>query len=179
MIRSRGAVARVIFSNIRNQRMSIYDFEVKRSDGTPVSLREYDKRVLLIVNVASRCGFTPQYKGLQDLYARYHAVGLDVLGFPCDQFGHQEPGSDADIQAFCDTTYHVTFPVFAKIEVNGAGAHPLYGFLKQEKGGLLGSGIKWNFTKFLVSRSGAVIGRYPPTTAPDKLAAPIEAALAA
>jgi glutathione peroxidase len=141
-------------------------------------LEVFRGRVLLIVNVASQCGFTPQYRGLQMLQARYHERGFDVLGFPCDQFGHQEPGSDLEIGAFCERNFGVTFPLFAKIEVNGPHAHPLYAFLKEQKGGLLGSAIKWNFTKFLVGREGQVLERVPPTTAPEKLAGPIEAALA-
>ncbi len=138
----------------------------------------YRGHVLLIVNVASRCGFTPQYAGLQRLYTVYHDRGFQILGFPCDQFGHQEPGTDAEIQNFCSTTYAVTFPVYPKIDVNGANADPLFKYLKQEKAGLLGSAIKWNFTKFLVDRTGTVTGRYPPTTKPEALVPVIEAALA-
>jgi glutathione peroxidase len=134
--------------------MGLYDFSAKLNNGTDQSLSAYKGKVLLIVNTASECGFTPQYKGLQELYAKYHDRGLEVLGFPCDQFGHQEPGSDAEIQSFCEFNYGVTFPIFSKIEVNGTGAHPLYKFLKDEKSGLLGDAIKWNFTKFLVDKQG-------------------------
>jgi glutathione peroxidase len=138
---------------------------------------DYRGKVLLIVNVASQCGFTPQYAGLQALHQQYGPRGFEVLAFPCNQFGHQEPGTDAEIAAFCDTSYHVTFPVFAKIEVNGANAHPLYAWLKQEKGGLLGAAIKWNFTKFLIDRNGEVQARYAPTAKPESLAKDIEALL--
>ena len=150
--------------------MSIYDYEARLASGEMQPMAAFRGQVLLIVNVASRCGFTPQYAGLQALHARYRDQGLTVLGFPCDQFGHQEPGSDTEITTFCTANYGVSFPIFSKIEVNGANAHPLYVFLKQEKGGLLGNGIKWNFTKFLVGREGNVMGRFPPTTTPEKLA---------
>jgi glutathione peroxidase len=126
--------------------------------------------VVLVVNVASKCGFTPQYKGLQGLYEQLGPRGFEILAFPCDQFGHQEPGSDADISAFCDRTYGITFPLFAKIEVNGTNAHPLYVWLRQQKGGLLGDSIKWNFTKFLVDRTGAVRARFAPMTTPESIA---------
>ena len=158
--------------------MSVYDFSAKLNIGTDQSLADYKGKVLLIVNTASQCGFTPQYKGLQELYARYHDKGLDVLGFPCDQFGHQEPGSDADIASFCELNYGVSFPLFSKIEVNGDNAHPLYKWLKSEKGGLLGDAIKWNFTKFLVNKQGTVINRFAPNTKPEKIAADIERELA-
>jgi glutathione peroxidase len=126
------------------------------------------------VNVASKCGFTPQYSGLQALYEQYHPRGFEILAFPCDQFGHQEPGSDAEIANFCDDAYGVTFPLFAKIEVNGKNAHPLYVWLKQRKGGLLGNSIKWNFTKFLIDRAGMVRARFAPTTKPESLARKVE-----
>jgi len=136
--------------------------------------------VLLVVNVASKCGFTPQYAGLEALYRKYREAGLTVLGFPCDQFGHQEPGDEAAIREFCSTQYDVSFPLYAKIEVNGDAAHPLYRWLKQEKPGLLGTGrIKWNFTKFLVGRDGCPIKRYAPTDTPASLTGAIEKALAA
>jgi glutathione peroxidase len=157
--------------------MSVYDFSARLGTGEERSLSAYRGKVLLVVNVASKCGFTPQYAGLQALYAKFAPRGLEVLAFPCDQFGHQEPGSDAEIAAFCDTSYHVTFPVFSKIEVNGAGAHPLYVWLKSEKGGLLGSAIKWNFTKFLLDRSGEVKFRYAPTAKPESLVQDIEGLL--
>ena len=158
--------------------MSIYDFTAKLNNGSDESLSAYQGKVLLIVNTASECGFTPQYKGLEDLYAKYKDRGFAVFGFPCDQFGHQEPGTDADIRSFCDLNYGVTFPLFSKIEVNGDGAHPLYKFLKREKGGILGNSIKWNFTKFLVDKHGNVIERFAPQTTPEKLASDIERELA-
>jgi glutathione peroxidase len=133
-------------------------------------LADYRGKVLLVVNVASKCGFTPQYRGLQGLYEQFEPRGFEILAFPCDQFGHQEPGSDAEISKFCELTYGVTFPLFAKIEVNGENAHPLYLWLTQQKGGLLGSSIKWNFTKFLVDRAGAVQARFAPTAKPENLA---------
>ena len=157
-----------------------FDFTVRAADGGEHALSAYRGQVMLIVNTASKCGFTPQYGGLEALWRQYRAAGLTVLGFPCNQFGHQEPGSAADIATLCTGKYDVTFPVLAKIEVNGAGADPLFRWLKQEKTGLLGIGaIKWNFTKFLVGRDGLVAGRFPPTAGPDSLHAPIEAALAA
>lgn len=149
--------------------MALYDFTAKLTTGEDQALAAYRGRALLIVNVASQCGFTPQYTGLQALHQEYAPRGFAVLAFPCDQFGHQEPGSDADIAAFCDRRFGVTFPVFAKIDVNGPRAHPLYVWLKQQKSGLLGSGIKWNFTKFLVDKSGQVRARFGPTTTPDAL----------
>jgi len=158
--------------------MSVYDFSAKLNNGAEQPLASYQGKVLLIVNTASKCGFTPQYKGLQDLYGKYHDNGLEVLGFPCDQFGHQEPGSDAEIKSFCETNYAVNFPLFSKIEVNGDNAHPLYKFLKSEKGGLLSDGIKWNFTKFLVDKHGNVVERFAPTTTPEKIAGDIERELA-
>jgi glutathione peroxidase len=157
--------------------MPISDFTARLGTGEDRGLSAYHGKVLLIVNVASQCGFTPQYAGLQALYEQYGPRGFEILAFPCNQFGHQEPGSDAEIAAFCDRSYHVTFPVFSKIEVNGAGAHPLYAWLKQEKGGLLGSAIKWNFTKFLVDRNGEVQSRYAPTAKLESLAKDIEALL--
>ena len=156
----------------------IYDFSAKAIDGSDVKLAEYRGQVMLIVNTASKCGFTPQYAGLEELYKKFHAQGLAVLGFPCDQFGHQEPGDEAEIRNFCSLKYDVSFPMFAKIDVNGSHAHPLWAYLKSEKGGLLISAIKWNFTKFLVGRDGTVVGRYPPTTTPAALTADIEKLLA-
>ena len=149
---------------------TVYDFTARAIDGSERSLSDYRGQPLLIVNVASRCGFTPQYAGLEALYRKYADKGLVVLGFPCDQFGHQEPGDEAEIRSFCSTRYDVTFPMFAKIEVNGAEAHPLYLHLKQEATGLLGTeAIKWNFTKFLVDRNGAVVKRYAPTDTPESI----------
>ena len=154
--------------------MSVYDFTAARLDGRDESLAAYRGRVLLIVNTASACGFTPQYAGLEALYKKLAPQGLTVLGFPCNQFGAQEPGDAAQIGAFCEKNYGVTFPMFAKVEVNGPGAHPLFKFLKAEKGGILGTeAIKWNFTKFLVDRSGTVVARYAPQAKPEELEAPI------
>lgn len=155
--------------------MNIYDCGIKTMDGQDKLLDDYKGKVLLIVNTASKCGFTPQYQGLEDLYRRYKDRGFVVLAFPCNQFGHQEPGSESEIQQFCTTRYDVSFPVFAKIEVNGANAHPLYRYLKDEKPGVLGTkAIKWNFTKFLVDRSGHVVGRYAPADKPESLTGDIE-----
>lgn len=154
---------------------SVADFEVKLPGGGTTPLADYAGKVLLIVNVASKCGFTPQYEGLEALYRRFADRGFMVLGFPCNQFGAQEPGDAEEIAKFCSLTYDVTFPVFAKIEVNGPTADPLYGYLKKAAPGLLGSqSIKWNFTKFLVDRKGNVVKRYAPTTKPDEIAADIE-----
>lgn len=156
-----------------------YDFSATDIDGQPRALDDYRGKVLLIVNVASKCGFTPQYTGLEKLWQDYRERGLVVLGFPCDQFGNQEPGNEAEIKEFCSLTYEVDFPMFAKVDVNGAAAHPLWQWLKDEKGGLLGfDAIKWNFTKFLVGRDGTVLKRYAPTDKPESLAKDIEAALA-
>ncbi|WP_174299678.1 glutathione peroxidase [Caulobacter sp. S45] len=152
-----------------------YDFAPRAADGTSAPLDAYCGKVLLIVNVASKCGFTPQYTGLEALQRKYAGRGLEVLGFPCNQFGAQEPGDAAEIASFCSLTYEVSFPVLAKIEVNGEKADPLYAFLKSEKPGLLGTeAIKWNFTKFLVGRDGQVAGRYAPTVKPEALESEIE-----
>jgi glutathione peroxidase len=159
---------------------SIYDFEVRTLAGETISLSQYRGKVLLIVNTASACGFTPQYRGLQTLYETYRARGLEVLGFPCNQFGKQEPGNAEEIATFCSTSYGVTFPLFEKIDVNGADAHPLYRWLTQEVPGVFGlEAIKWNFTKFLVGRAGTVAKRYAPTTKPEQLSRDIELLLAA
>lgn len=156
----------------------IHEFKITSIDGTSTSLKDFEGKILVIVNVASRCGFTPQYEGLEALYRRYKDQGLVVLGFPCNQFGQQEPGSDDEIKAFCRTTYDVTFPVFSRIEVNGDHTHPLYSYLKKEAKGLLGSeAIKWNFTKFLVDREGRVVRRYAPTDTPEKIGRDLEALL--
>ena len=147
--------------------------------GQPISMADYTGKLVLVVNTASHCGFTPQYAGLEALYKKYAAQGLVVLGFPCNQFGAQDPGSNAEIAQFCQRNYGVDFPVLAKVEVNGAGAHPLFQWLKAQAPGLLGTqAIKWNFTKFLVGKDGQVIRRYAPQDAPKKLAGDIEAALA-
>ncbi|HVP64735.1 MAG TPA: glutathione peroxidase [candidate division Zixibacteria bacterium] len=158
--------------------MSLYKLSAKLNNGEKKSLGDYAGKVLLIVNTASKCGFTPQYKGLQELYEQYHKGGFEVLGFPCDQFGHQEPGTDDEIKSFCELNYGVTFPLFQKINVNGENTHPVFKYLKSEKGGLFGDAIKWNFTKFLVDRDGKVIDRYPPTTPPSAIAHDIERLLA-
>jgi glutathione peroxidase len=157
--------------------MPIYDFNATLGTGETQSLGDYRDQALLVVNVASKCGFTPQYKGLQELQDRFHPRGFEVLAFPCDQFGHQEPGSDAEIAQFCQLNYGVTFPLFAKIEVNGENAHPLFIWLKRQKGGILGSNIKWNFTKFLLDRTGAVHARFGPMTTPESLSGAIAALL--
>ena len=156
----------------------IYELSAERLEGGVQSLGDYAGKVLLIVNTASNCGFTPQYKGLEDLYMRYRQRDFEVLGFPCNQFGAQEPGEADEIAGFCQKNYGVTFPMFAKIDVNGEHAHPLYQYLKKAAPGLLGSeGIKWNFTKFLVNRQGEVIERYASATAPESIARDIEALL--
>ena len=158
--------------------MNAYDFTVATLDGAPAPLSAWRGQVMLIVNTASKCGFTPQYAGLEELYRKYSERGLVVLGFPCNQFAHQEPGDATEIASFCSLTYDVTFPVMAKVDVNGAKADPLYAWLKHEKKGLLGSeAVKWNFTKFLVDRSGAVAGRFSPSTEPKALEGAIEALL--
>jgi glutathione peroxidase len=154
---------------------TVYDFSARDIDGNERSLAEWRGKTLLIVNVASKCGFTPQYKGLEELWRQYGGQGVAVLGFPCDQFGHQEPGNEEEIKNFCSTSYDVSFPMFAKIEVNGDNAHPLYQWLKKEGKGILGSeGIKWNFTKFLVDGEGQVVKRYAPTDTPEKIARDIK-----
>jgi glutathione peroxidase len=157
---------------------TVYDFTAETLDGEPTSLADYRGQLLLIVNTASKCGFTPQYSGLEALWKKYREKGVTVLGFPCNQFGAQEPGDSAEIANFCALTYDVTFPMMAKIDVNGPAVHPLYAWLKHQKKGLLGSeSVKWNFTKFLVDRRGAVIGRFGPTVEPKDLERAIEAAL--
>ncbi|OLP17293.1 glutathione peroxidase [Leptolyngbya sp. 'hensonii'] len=157
---------------------SIYDVSATGLDGTSVSFNTYKDKVLLIVNTASQCGFTPQYQGLQALYDQYAGQGLVILGFPCNQFGQQEPGNADQIQSFCETRFGVSFPLFQKIEVNGSNAHPLYQYLKKAAPGIFGTeGIKWNFTKFLVDRNGTVVKRYPPTTKPEELEKDIQGLL--
>lgn len=149
--------------------MSLYDIIVKNNNNEEVFLGDYKGKVLLIVNTATGCGFTPQYKGLQGLYDSYQSQGLEILDFPCNQFGNQAPGSDSDINNFCTINYGTTFPRFSKVDVNGSNESPLYTFLKKEKGGLLASNIKWNFTKFLVDKSGNVVKRFAPTDTPEKI----------
>ena len=156
----------------------IYSFQAATLDGKNLSLSIYEGKVILIVNVASRCGFTPQYRGLEELYRKYSAQGFAILGFPCNQFGAQEPGNEDEIAQFCKSTYDVTFQMFAKIDVNGQNAHPLYQFLKHSAPGILGStAIKWNFTKFLVDRKGFVRNRFAPTDTPKALENDVEALL--
>ena len=157
---------------------SIYDFSAKTIDGAEQKLGAYRGKTMLIVNVASKCGFTPQYEGLEALYRKFKPKGLVVLGFPCDQFGHQEPGDEAEIRNFCSLNYDVSFPMFAKIDVNGAHTHPLYKYLKHEAKGLLGSeAIKWNFTKFLIDKDGTVVKRYAPADTPQGIEKEVAAAL--
>ena len=149
--------------------MDIYGYSVKAQDGSEVSIADYQGKVLLIVNTATGCGFTPQYEGLQDLYEKYQSQGLEILDFPCNQFGNQAPGSDEEITDFCQSRYGVTFRQFKKIKVNGDGEEPLYSFLKAQKKGVMGNNIKWNFTKFLVDRKGNVVERFAPTVTPEKI----------
>jgi glutathione peroxidase len=155
----------------------VHDFTAKSLAGEDVPLKRFEGQVLLIVNTASACGFTPQYKGLETLHQALNPRGFSVLGFPCNQFGSQEPGDSRQIEQFCTSNYAITFPMFAKIDVNGTSAHPLFNYLKNAKSGLLGSSIKWNFTKFLVDRAGKVVARHAPTAKPEGLAREIEALL--
>jgi glutathione peroxidase len=158
--------------------VSFYDIDLVTIDGKPQKMDVYRGKTLIIVNVASQCGFTPQYAGLQTLYDKFKARGVAVLGFPCDQFGHQEPGGEAEIEQFCTRNFGVTFPMFAKIDVNGVNAHPLYKYLKAEKRGILGTeAIKWNFTKFLVGSDGTVVKRYAPSDKPEAIEADLAARL--
>ncbi len=157
--------------------MTIYDFSVKARDGKEVSLKDYQGKVLLVVNTATGCGFTPQYKGLQELYNKYKDKGLEILDFPCNQFANQAPGNDDEIHTFCTGRFGITFPQFAKIDVNGKNEDPLYKYLKSQKGGLCTSKIKWNFTKFLVAKDGTVLKRFAPTDTPEKIDAYIAKAL--
>lgn len=157
--------------------MEIYDFTVKDSRGNDVPMSTYKGKVLLIVNTATGCGFTPQYKGLEEIYREFKDRGFEVLDFPCNQFGHQAPGSDSEINEFCTLNYDTTFPRFKKIDVNGKDEAPLYRWLKSKKGGFLSSRIKWNFTKFLVDRNGKVVARFSPTTPPSRIRSRIEALL--
>lgn len=154
--------------------MSIYEYSVKDQKGNDVSLQQYKGKVLLIVNTATGCGFTPQYKGLEDLYRKYKDLGFEVLDFPCNQFGHQAPGSDEDINSFCTMKYDTTFPRFKKIDVNGKNEDKLYTYLKSKKGGLFGKNIKWNFAKFLVNKEGEVVARFAPTVKPEDIDKEIE-----
>jgi glutathione peroxidase len=156
---------------------SFFGLSAVDNKGTQVPMKTYEGKVVLVVNTASKCGFTPQYKGLEALYQKYKGSGLVVLGFPCDQFAHQEPGTDAEIASFCQINYGVTFPLMSKVEVNGKGTHPVFTFLKAKTAGILGGAVKWNFTKFLVGRDGRKIRRFSPATKPEKLERDIEAAL--
>lgn len=159
---------------------TIYDFSAEKLEGGEQTLADYRDKVVLIVNTASKCGFTPQFEGLEKVFEKYNSQGFVVLGFPCNQFAHQDPGTNSEIGEFCQRNYGVSFPMFAKIDVNGKDAHPLYKYLTKEAKGLLGSeSVKWNFTKFLVGRDGNVIGRYAPTTKPEDMAKDIEKALSA
>lgn len=157
---------------------NIYQFEAERLDGSMQSFADYKGKVLLIVNTASKCGLTPQYEGLEQLYQTYKEQGLVIIGFPCNQFGHQEPGDASEIGQFCQKNYGVSFPMMAKVDVNGSDAHPIYKWMKEQKGGVLLDAIKWNFSKFLINREGQVVERYAPTTEPKALADDIEAQLA-
>ncbi len=158
--------------------MNIFDFTVKDATGQDVSMKEYQGKVLLIVNTATGCGLTPQYAGLQELYDTYKDQGFEILDFPCNQFANQAPGSDDEIKSFCETRFGVTFKIFHKIDVNGDNADPLFNFLKKEQGGMLGSNIKWNFTKFLVNKHGQVVKRFAPTDVPEKIENDIKKLLA-
>jgi len=149
--------------------MNIYDYVVKNDEGKDVSMSEYKGKVLLIVNTATGCGFTPQYEGLEELYKKYQSQGLEILDFPCNQFGEQAPGSIQEIKEFCQLNYDTNFPLFAKIDVNGENEEPLFTYLKSQQGGLFGSKIKWNFTKFLINREGNIVERFAPTITPDKM----------
>ena len=157
---------------------SIFELEARANDGHEVAFKSYEGKVLVVVNTASKCGFTPQYKGLETLYRKYRDRGLVIVGFPCDQFAHQEPGSDAEIASFCEVNFGVTFPLMAKIEVNGPGTHPVFQFLKKKAPGFLGGNIKWNFTKFLVGRDGRMVSRFAPNVEPEHMEKAIEVALA-
>ncbi|KKK36333.1 glutathione peroxidase [Mesobacillus campisalis] len=148
---------------------TVYDFKVKTANGSEKSLSDYEGKVLLVVNTASKCGLTPQFKGLQELYEKYRDQGLEILGFPCDQFNNQEFANIEETTQFCQANYGVSFPIFAKVDVNGVSTEPLFKFLKEQKNGLLSPRIKWNFTKFLIDKNGSVVGRYAPTTEPSKL----------
>ena len=156
---------------------AVYDFSCNTIGGSRKKLSDYEGRVLLVVNTASKCGFTPQFAGLEELYVKYRDRGLEILGFPCNQFGKQDPGSNEEIQEFCQLNYGVSFPMFAKVDVNGAGADPLFKYLKRKAPGLLGGRIKWNFTKFLVDREGRVVSRHAPKDTPESLSAAIETLL--
>ncbi len=168
------------FANNNGDKMtgSIYDFTVKTNDGKDKSFEDYRGKVLLVVNVASKCGFTPQYKGLEELYDKYSSKGLEILAFPCNQFGKQEPGTNSEIAEFCSTNYGVSFQLFDKVDVNGDAAHPLYKFLKANAKGMINDDIKWNFTKFLIDKNGNVVDRFAPQTTPESLAKDIEELLA-
>ena len=154
--------------------MTFYDLEAKTIQGETIPMSTYKGKAVVIVNTASKCGFTPQYEGLEDLYEKYKDRGLEILGFPCNQFGNQEPGSSDDIQTFCQMNYGVSFTIFDKVDVNGSKTHPIFKYLKSELGGLLGSKIKWNFTKFLIDKNGKPVKRFAPITKPEKMEASIK-----
>ena len=156
---------------------SLFEFTATANNGKPVDFGIYRDKVVLVVNTASKCGFTPQYKGLEELYRKFRDRGFVILGFPCDQFAHQEPGSDADIASFCQINFGVSFPLMAKVDVNGAGAHPVFKFLRSKTAGLFGDAIKWNFTKFLVGRDGKSVTRFAPSTQPEDIEVDIETLL--
>ncbi|WP_354057132.1 glutathione peroxidase [Dietzia sp. 2505] len=162
---------------VPDDNLTLTDFRAGLLDGSEKDLADYAGQVVLVVNTASKCGFTPQYKGLQKLYEEYRDQGFVVLGFPCDQFAHQEPGTDEEIGSFCERNFGVEFPLFSKIEVNGSGTHPLYRWLKSQESGLLGGRISWNFTKFLIGRDGTVVGRFGPNRKPEDLRKAVEEAL--
>ena len=165
------------YSNKENMDNTVYDYRVKTIDGVEKSLGDYKGKVLLIVNVASNCGNTPQYEGLQELYEKYKDKGFEILAFPCNQFGAQEPGTNEEIKNFCSTNYHITFQLFDKIDVNGANEHPLYKFLKNQQSGLITDDIKWNFTKFLINKDGKPVDRFAPKTQPASIEDKIKALL--
>uniref|UniRef100_A0A7R9VAW9 Glutathione peroxidase n=1 Tax=Chlamydomonas euryale TaxID=1486919 RepID=A0A7R9VAW9_9CHLO len=171
--RARVTAPKALFGSSAPTKESFYDYEVKNIDGKLTKLSTFKGKVVLVVNLASACGFTPQYTELETLYKKYKNQGLVIAGFPCNQFGAQEPGSNAEIKRFAQSTYGATFPLFSKVNVNGADADPVFEFLKSQKGGLLNNDIKWNFSKFLVSKDGKVVGRYPSTTAPQQIEADI------
>jgi len=162
------------FIKLRRDKMKFYDLHAKKMNGQVVKMEQYKGNIILVVNTASKCGLTPQFKELEELYQNYKSQGLEILGFPCNQFANQETGSNQEIQEFCQLNYGVTFNMFEKIEVNGANTHPIYQFLKKEAKGLFGSEIKWNFTKFLIDRQGNVVKRYAPTVKPSKIATDIK-----
>ena len=164
---------RILQKALEDDKMKFYDYTVKDAEGNDVSMKDYEGKVLLIVNTATGCGFTPQYEGLQDLYEKYQEQGLEILDFPCNQFANQAPGTEEEIVDFCQSRYGITFKMFKKVEVNGETAEPLFKYLREQKSGMMGDKIKWNFTKFLVDRNGNVVGRFSPTTTPEQIDAEV------